>query len=234
MTAPSSAWRVTPQANIVLPGLYAWVATVLFPAFSPESPRVARLASVLALAALVAGPFLATKRPRLGRGVGVVGFAVLALATWAFCPAALSIDRIDPVQACLGAVGWTFFAFGWGAVRDVGLVPEDDPRALGGAPLRARGALPVGAVLVFVVAVLAAVAPLVAAWRVVRPPHAILGHAVATLCAIATITVGVEVAVARTEKRAERSPGQRMRSAARPLAALFVVLAAGVIWSLLQ
>ena len=234
MTASSSARRVTTQANIVLPGLYAWVATVLFPAFSPESPGVARLASVLALGALVAGPFLAMARPRLGRGLGVIGFAGLALATWALCPVALSIDRIDPVQACLGAVGWTFFAFGWGAARDVGSVPEDDPHVLGGAPLRARGALPVGAVLVFVVSVLAAVAPLVAAWGVARPPHAQMGHAVATLCAIATVTVGVEVAVARTEKRVERSPGQRMRSAARSLAALLVVLVAGAIWSLLQ
>jgi hypothetical protein len=234
MTASSSARFLTTRANILLPGLYAWVATVVVPAFARESSGVARLTAVLALAVLVTGPFLASIHPRVGRGVGVFGFAGLALITWALCPLAVAIDRIDPIEACLGGVGWMLFAFGWGAVRDVGTIPEDDPHVVSGTPLRARDTLPTGALLVFVASLLGAGAPLAMAWRVARPQHALLAHAVAVLCAVAMVTVGIEVAVARTERRVERAPGQRMRTAARPLTVLVILVAAGVIWWLLR
>ena len=234
MTASSSARHLATQANILLPGLYAWVATIVVPAFSRESSGVARLTAVLAFALLVTGPFLAGVHPRVGRGVGVLGFVGLALITWALCPLAIAIDRVDPVEAALGGLGWMLFAFGWGAVRDAGSVPEDDPHAVVGTPLKPRGALPTGALLVFVASLLGAGAPLAMAWRVARPQHALLAHAVAALCAVAMVTVGIEVAVARTEKRVERASVQRLRSAVRPLTALALVVAVGALWWLLR
>ena len=62
------------------------------------------------------------------------------------------------------------------------------------------------------------------AWRVTRPAHALLAHAVATLCAVAMVSGGIEVAVARGEKRKERTPNQRMRSAVRPFTVLLLLL----------
>ncbi len=231
--ATTSARQLTTHANILLPGVYAWAATVVVPTWTPGSPVLARGTAVGALALLLVGPFLAAARPRLGRGVGVLGFVAASLLTWALCPLALAIDRLDPVQACLGGLGWTLFAFGWGAVRDVATVPEDDPNVVRGTPLRARGALPTGAFVVFVASLLGAAAPLVVAWRVTRPSHALLAHAAAVLCAVAVVSVGIEVAVARTGSRTERLPGQRMRLAARPLVVLALLLALGVIWRLL-
>jgi hypothetical protein len=188
---------------------------------------------MLALLALIAGPYLALSRPRLGRAVGVVGFVALCLLTWLLLGPFVDIDRLEPFQAALGGLGWVAFAFGWGTLRNLGSVPEEHPNVLGGAPLHARGELPRGALVVVSISVLGALVCLVLAWRVDRVEHALLAHGCAIACAIALLTNGAKIAIARSGDRTPRTPQRRLAAASRPLAGLIFLLATGVVWALL-
>jgi hypothetical protein len=139
------------------------------------------------------------------------------------------VDRLEPMKAALGVIGWVLFAFGWGALRKPAAVPEDDPHVLPGDVLPPRGRLPVGAVAVLGAAVSFAVPPLFFAWRVTRADHALFAHAVAILCAIGLVTSGAEVAVRRGRWEPLHPPLRRLSQATVPLAALGIVLLAGIV-----
>jgi len=145
------------RANLLLPGLYAWVATVAHPASLRSVPTSARVTAMLALAALVVGPVLAQERPALARTSGVYVFSGLCLVTWVLAGGAMSPDTIDPMRAALGALGWMLHAFGWGATRRLLAVPADDPNVIGGPPLAPRGRLPNGTTIVFSIGVAGAI-----------------------------------------------------------------------------
>ena len=115
------------RANILLPGLYAWLLTVAEPATGAGVGLLARMLAFLALIALVTGPFLAPDRPVLGRVFGIYGFVGLSVLAWSQLGSAVSAEQLDPLRAALGAFGWVLYAFGWGKTRGRGRVPEDDP-----------------------------------------------------------------------------------------------------------
>lgn len=217
------------RLNVLLPGLYAWVSTVASPAASRAAPHSARLVAGLALAALVAGTFSASRRPRLGRGIAVYGFVGLCGLAWLLLGPVLSVERIEPVRSAFGSIGWALFAFGWGAVRNPGAVPEDHPRAIAAEPLKPRGKLARTTSPTLIAALLGATIPMLLAWQVVRPRHALLAHAAALAAAIALVTVGAEVAVAQGKWRGGRRPSQRLASAAVPLTALAVLGLVGLV-----
>jgi hypothetical protein len=228
-------WRqLIARTNMLLPGLYAWVSTVASPVAVRGSPGVARVTAILALVALVAGPLVALDRPRLGRAIGVYVFVALALVTWLVGDALIGVQRLEPVRAALGAVSWALFAFGWGTVRTVGNVPEEDPHALSGAPLVARSQLPPGTLIVFGIGLAGAVLPVLLAWRVERPGHALLAHAAALACAIAVVTSAAKVAIARGSWQPITPPRARLLAATRPLALVSVLLAGGMVWAILR
>lgn len=231
MATPADSPRPDPTArlNVLLPGLYAWVTTVAYPAAHPGAPLACRVAAGLALIALVAGPLVAARRARLGRAVGIFGFLVPTVAAWVFAGPLISAERVDPVRAAAGALGWGLFVLGWGSVRKTGFVPEEDPRALPGDELPARAELPRGAVLVLALAVAGAVLPALLAWRVVRAEHALLAQAVALACGIATVSVGAEIALLRGRWRPIEPPAQRLSRAAVPLTLLGIVLVVGLV-----
>lgn len=188
---------------------------------------------MLALLALIAGPYLALYQQRLGRAVGVVGFVALCMLTWLLLGSFVDIDKLEPFQAALGGLGWVAFAFGWGTLRNIGSVPEEHPNVLEGAPLRARGQLPKGALVVVSISVVGALLCLVLAWRVERVEHALLAHGCAIACAIALLTHGAKLAIARASDRSPRTPRRRLAAASRPLVGLVLLLATGAIWTLL-
>lgn len=217
------------RANMLLPGLYAWVTTVAFPATQRGESSAARVAAMVALVALVVGPLLAFDRPKVGRGVGVFGFVGACVVTWLLLDSAISVQRLEPVRAALGGVAWALFALGWGAVRRTENVPEDDPRAIVGDALEPRNTMPRSAVPVLSVAVLGALVPVFLAWRVDRPNHALFAHAAALACAIAVVATGARIALERGRYKPHSSSRARLNAAARPLAALALTVTVGLI-----
>lgn len=224
--------RLVHHANVLLPGLYAWVSTVAYPATQKGAAGLARVLAFSALVALVAGPLVAVDRPRLGRAIGVLGFVGLSVITWILLGPVIHVQRLDPLRASLGAVGWALFAFGWGELRQLGSVPEDDPNVIPGPSLPARSALPRGAYPVLVLGVIGAVIPLFLAWRELRPRHALFAHAASVVWAVALITSAARLALDRGRLERERSTPARSRlsSATRPLALLTLALALGLLW----
>lgn len=216
----------------LLPGLYAWVTTVAYPATFRDAPTAARVLAFFALVALVAGPLVSLREERPGRALGIFGFLALSVATWLLLGPLIAVARIEPVRAASGGVGWALFALGWGQVRDVGRVPEDDPNVIHDRPLTARGQLPRGASVALAVGLVGALIPLLLAWRVDRPDHALLGHAAAVAGAVALLVGASRIALERGNYR-PRPARTRLSSATPTLSVLVVVLALGVMALLL-
>lgn len=231
----SLARSATPIAltNILLPGLYAWVATVALVAFRASPPTWPRLVALLALVALVAGPLIAMRSHDWGRRVGVFVFAAFCVLTWLLAWEELDPERLEPIRAASGAIGWALFAFGWGSARKLGHVPEDDPNAIQGAALEPRAALPRGTLIVLLLGMLGASVPLVFAWRVRREDHALLAHAVALVAAVALVSASAKIALARGTG-SERQPGQRVVAGSGAFMLLAFALAVGLVWSVLS
>jgi hypothetical protein len=131
-------------------------------------------------------------------------------------------------------VGWALFALGWGTVRSVGSVPEEDPHAIVGAPLPPRARLPRAALIVFSVGLVGSLVPLMLAWRVIRPGHALLAQAAAISCAVAVVTSAAKIALAQGSWQRQTPPRSRLIAASRPLALLTVMLALGTVWTILR
>jgi hypothetical protein len=196
-------------ATILLPGLYAWGATVAWPAFSAHSASaLARLAAVLAAVALLSGPWVARRRLLLGRSIGVLGFVGLSAAAWGALESELRAPHLDAVRAALGAVAWGLFALGWGGFPGRTHLPEDDPHALVAARLPPRDRLSVGLGLAFSALLVTALALPLLAWRVERAGVALLAHAAALAGSVALLSVGSRVLL--TPKAVGRGASPRL------------------------
>ncbi|MBI3202051.1 MAG: hypothetical protein HYZ29_10955 [Myxococcales bacterium] len=227
------ARALSTRSNMLLPGLLAWVGTVGAPAFERGVGVGPRVAACAALVAMVVGPFLTEARPWVGRAVGIHATVVLCLVTWLSLGANIGVQHLEPVRAAIGAVAWVLFAFGWGATRAPG-TPEDDPRAIPGAPLPARSRLPTAAAPIFAVGLIGAALTLFAAWRVSRPSHALLSHAAAAVAAIALVTSAAKIAVDRQDYKPLTPPTARIGAAVRPLSVLAIALIVRFAWMLVE
>jgi hypothetical protein len=215
--------------SVVLSGLYAWAATVLYPVSLHGASLLARVVAFAALLALVSGALLGRRDTLLGRGLALYGFAGLSTASWLLLGGLVGADRLEPTRAALGAFGWVLFAFSWGAAREPRDVPEDDPHAVLGDPLSPRSELPAGASLVLSIATIGAAVPLLLAFRVSRTYHALLGHAVAIGSAVALVTVSADIATRRGRWEPVEPPSRRLTQAAVSLALVGIVLFAGAV-----
>ncbi|HEX4336378.1 MAG TPA: hypothetical protein VH062_10725 [Polyangiaceae bacterium] len=217
------------RANVLLPGMYAWAATVLYPSSLHGASTPARIVAGVALATLLVGVAVSRRRPSLGRALALHGFVVLCVLAWLLLGSIIAVDRLEPIKAALGALGWVLFAFGWGGSREPEHVPEDDPRALPGDPLAPRGKLPDGAVVVLSLAIAGAALPLLLAWRVTRSAHALFAHAVAIGCAVALVSAGADIAVRRGRWSAVEPQTRRLGQAAASLTILAIVIVVGAL-----
>ncbi len=229
VAARSTAVRLASAANVLLPGTYAWGATVASPGFA--SGVGARVAAGVAIAALWLGAGLAPFWPRVGRALGITVFAGASLLTWTLAREAIAVDRIDVVRGCLGGLGWSLTMLGWGALRIEGPASPENTDA-SQAPLEPRRSLPITSRLLLGVAFVGAVGPLVAAWSVARAEHALLAQAAAVLAAIALVTVGGLAAVDGEQARTAGEPMVRLRGAGGGLVLLILGLSGGLLWSL--
>ncbi|GEM_PF-849949 len=225
----SLAPRLASAATVLLPGTYAWGATVAVPGFT--SGPGARVAAGAALGALWLGAGLAPFRPRLGRALGITVFGGASLFTWILARDAVAVERIDAVRGCLGGLGWLLTVLAWGAVRADGGAPEGGAD-VGSSRLEPRRLLPRSTWLLLGVAFAAAAGPLMAAWSVVRAEHALLAQTAAVLAAIGLISAGGLAAAERDPTLAPGAPDLRLRNAWGTLTLLILGLAGGLLWSL--
>jgi len=221
--------------NVALPGAYAWLTTVGHPALARGVSGWPRVTAYGALLALAAGALLLGRYPRVARAVGVIGFVALCVMTWVLIEPRLDPERLDPVRAACGAVGWALFALGWGATERFRPIQADsDDDGTRAKPLAARGRLPRSAVIAMGLGLVAALAPWLAAWQVKRPEHALFAHGAALAAAIAIVIVASRVAIEREQRPTRPAVRHRVRPAMSSLSALAFVLAAGVVWLLLR
>lgn len=228
-TAERERQELIRRGSVLLTGGYAWAATVLHPVTQRGVPVFARAGAGIALLALLGGSMVTASRERLGRIIALHGFVGASVLTWILCGARLSIERMDPVRGALGALGWVLFALGWGVPREPSRVPEDDPAVLAGEPLLPRNALPRGSGGVLALGIGAAALPLVAAWQISRPQHALFGQAVAIGLAVALINTSAEIAASRRRWSPVEPIGRRIATAGLPLTVLGLALMAGLV-----
>lgn len=220
------------RLNLFVSGIYAWLATVAIPAWT-SGHFAARVFALLALVLLSGGLATLGRHPAIGRATVLVGFVGASAATWLLVERELDVQQLEPVRAASGAVGWMLFAFGWGAVRNVGSIPENDPRVIRGELLTARQTPTRSTYVVFSLSLLGALAPWLLAWRVTRPEHALLAHAAGLACAIAMVSVGAELAVRRGRRRVAARPAERVDAASTSLLILTLLTLFGVaVWLL--
>lgn len=217
------------RANKLLPGLYAWAATVASPAAAPDASGLTRVASVLSLLALVLGPLLSAERPALGRALGIHAFVGLSLATWALAVRSGVSLAPEPLRAAFGALGWMVYGFGWGELARPLRVPEDDPAVLGGPALKPRAELPRRATVLFALGVAGALSLLALAWRVSHVPTNVMAHAVALAAALWLMSATTDVALTPAP-RPKGSASERLSRASGTLSWLLIALGLGLLW----
>jgi len=227
---PNALQALRDRSSTVLPGLYAWLTTVGLPAAQQRATGPTRVTAVLALLSLLAAPLFVTQRPLVARCLGIFAFLGFSLLTWLMLGAGLVQAPGDPVLSALGAVAFTLYALGWGSLRRRDAIPEDGPDVIPGPPLQPRSKPQPSAPIVFGVILVSAFVPVFFAFRVAETERALFAHAAAVLAAIMTITVGARVSLFVGQRKALPPAGERLNSAAVPLALLALVFGLGFLW----
>jgi hypothetical protein len=220
-------------ANVLLPGLYAWATTVARPAASSQATFAIRAAALGSALVLMLGPLLMARAPRLGRALGVHAFVGFAVLTWALLRHAGLPFGGQALEAAFGAVGWTLYAFGWGELSARRRVPERDPHVLSGASLQPKKSWSRSAEIILALGVLGSAVVLALAFRVARPSHAVMGHALALLLSLLVISAASRVALERVPRQLGDG-AQRFNSSASSLALLLIALGLGALYWLLE
>jgi hypothetical protein len=217
----------------VVPGLYAWLATVLTPVLPRGASLSARCFAAAALAALVGAFVLSTRRPRLARVLGVYGFVASCFGVWACLGPLLRTDQLDAVRGALGAIGFLLHALAWGAVQR-----EPDREAadnlVPGTPLSPRHKPIRVASVVLGVGIGVGLVPVALAFAVERQSASLLAHSAALGCAV--LLVGASTDVALRVGKPHQFPAWRARAsrAVWPLGALTLAVGVGLIWLALR
>jgi len=218
--------------QVLVPGIYAWAITVVPVASDRLARPTAGVTAMLAFVALVVGTFVVKQRPRLGHALGIWSFVALCLASWLQNLDALQVERLDPIRAAAGTIGWILFALGWGTPWRTGRHPEDDPRAQLHPKLEPRKPPQLRAALAVSIAVVGALAGLLLAWRATDPGRALLLHGASLACAVAVVTTAATVGLAQGKKRVGVPPRQRMTYAFPWLMALVALVVIAIAWVL--
>jgi hypothetical protein len=201
------AFELGGLATILLPGTYAWGATVAWPAYAVSgSSPVARIAAGVAAVLLFSGPLIARQHLRSGRALGVLGFVGASAAAWGALDAAIRAPQLDSVRGALGALAWGLFALGWGTFPGRTRLPEEDPHAVLSGRLPPRARQPKAVSFGFGGLLATAISLPLLAWRVERPGVALLAQAVALAGAVALLGVGSRVLLAPKGPPRVKSP----------------------------
>ena len=221
------------EVSRVVPGLYAWLATVLAPVLPRGVSLAARGFASLALVALVGSFALSARWPRPARLLGVYGFAASCFGAWAGLGALLRTDQLDPVRGALGAVGFLLHALAWGAVPR-----EPDAEALdnlvSGTPLSPRHKPVRAASVMLAVGIAVGLLPVALAFAAERQSASLLAHSAALGTAV--LLIGASTDVALRVGKPHQFPAWRARTsrAVWPLGGLTLAVGVGLIWLALR
>lgn len=221
------------EVSRVVPGLYAWLATVLAPVLPGGASLFSRGFALLALVALAGSFVLSASQPRLARLLGVYGFVTCCFGAWACLGPLLRSDQLDAVRGALGALGFLLHALAWGAAPK-----EPDADALdnlvAGTPLTPRHKPVRGASGVLGLGIAAGLVPVALAFAVERQGASLLAHS--TALGTAVLMIGASTNVALRVGKPHQFPAWRARAsrAVWPLGALAVAVGVGLIWLALR
>jgi hypothetical protein len=224
--------QASPTAQSAIPALYAWGVTVAPAAFARGASVLAKMTSVLALAAIGAAVVLETKNPKLARPVLVWGFVAACVLTWALAPQGISPAKLDAARGFLGALGWLMFAFSAAAppLRRA----SAGGRVVAGAKLAPRSRIARGDGFILAGALACAVGLQAIGWGVQVPERALLVRAVTLVCGVALIGAATDVATHRHQARKPAKSRVRVRRMWPAVALLAVCMFAGLGFLLLR
>lgn len=212
-----------------MPGLYAWLATVLLPVAQHGVAWLARGFGLLSLSALVAAFWLGARHARLARLLGVHGFLLSCFGAWACLGPQLRSDQLDPVRGALGAVGFLLHALAWGAAPKP-IDEEAGDNLVPGLPLLPRQRPFRAAPFALAAGVVLALAPSALAFGVERPGASLLAHALALASGVLVIAASTDVALRLGQRHQPPAWRPRAARAVWPLGGLTVALGIGLIW----
>jgi hypothetical protein len=217
------------EVSRVVPGLYAWLATVLSPVLAGGSSLAARGFALSALLALAGSFVLSARRPRMGRLLGIYGFVSSCFGAWACLGPLLRSDQLDPVRGALGAVGFLLHALAWGAAPKE---PEADPldNLVPGTPLSPRQKPVRVASVVLGAGIVVGLLPVALAFAVERQAASLLAHSAALGASV--LVIGASTDVALRVGKSHQFPVFRARvsRAIWPLGGLTVAVGVGLLW----
>jgi hypothetical protein len=218
------------RRNLLVSGGAAWLLTVAVPALDLECRVIARVTAFAALVCLLGGVVGASRWPRVGRLVSLLGFIGMCALTWGLLGDIISPERLQPLRAAVGGVAWLTFALGWGAVRHPGAVPENDPRVIPAEPLEPRSEVAGITYAAVVVSTLAAVVPWLLAWRAQGRDHALFAQAIGLGAAMWLLSAGADTAVALGARRRWLPSGLRLQQVSGILGTVTLLALAGVVY----
>jgi hypothetical protein len=217
-------------AQATVPGAYAWAATVAPVAWSRGGGTVAKVASVVALAALGSGWAGERKWGERARFASLWGFVLACAVTWSAAPTLLSTLRVGVPRGLAGMLGWGLFALALAAPsldegRRPATVIEAEPLAM------RRRLAPGDSAYVFGAAAIAFSMQLIG-WRIPVAERALLVRFVSLAAGLAVIDAGTAVALARHSRRVLRPRRVRLRAPMAAFVMLGMLALAGLLFAL--
>ena len=231
-------------AQAIVPGFYAWLATVAPTAWARGAPLVAKVAALVGLVLLGASAFAEARSPKWARATSVWGLTLTSCLVWIAAPggilnpggnapALLAPTRLDTARAISGMVGWALFAYASAAPAVVKTPPPTIPstRDTVTGDLKPRAAVPRGDILFVVGGTALALGLQLVGWRAVSPERALLIRLVALAGGVALIGAATDIALARHKARSFVPPKYRVRASLPWLIALaFLAMGGFLFW----
>ncbi len=231
-------------AQSIVPGFYAWIATVAPTAWARGAPLLAKVAALAGLALLGASAFAEARSPKWARATSVWGLTVTSCLVWILAPggimnpggnapALLASSRLDVARAISGMVGWALFAYASAAPAAVKTPPHTAPpaREAGTGDLKPRAAVPRGDILFVAGGTALALGLQLVGWRAVSPERALLIRLVSLAGGLALIGAATNIALARHKTRTFVPAKYRVRASLPWLIALaFLAMGGFLFW----
>jgi hypothetical protein len=211
--------------QILVPGLYAWITTVVPPAWSRGGMPVSRVAAAAAFVALVVGWWVARRGDQKARVTSLWGFVLSSAVCWSAVPRALGPAHIDDLRGITGTFAWALFAFAWAAPAFDAMA--GDTRVADDDPLTPRKRLPGSGVYILAVAALAAAVLQLIGWAVPSPERAMLVRLASLVSGLLIIEASVEVVLSRQGRAVGLGGRDRLKGSRWALAALALLAAGG-------
>jgi hypothetical protein len=214
-------------AQVLVPGLYAWLTTVVPAAWSREGSLAAKGAAAAALVALVAGWWFSRKGDARARIASLWGFVLSSALCWSAAPRAMGGGRIDGLRGVTGTLAWALFALAWAAPAFDSMV--GDGRVEHDDALAPRKRLPGRGVALLAVAGIAAVAIQTIGWAAPGPERALLVRLATIVSGLLIIDATAEVVLARHGRAGPLSSSARLRASRWWLIGLAVLVVLGAL-----